>query len=185
MIIANRADRSVKQAGFIVLRRTTMPSVLIETGFISNTNERKYMLSKTGQNELATAIFKAFSEYKKKIEDKSSFTLKTDTDNKETKKSTVKQTNTKKTDIQDKNISFSVQISASTHKLKPTAVNFKGEKKVFRKDYGNIYRYYSGSFKKYEDAVTEKKRIAKKFPDAFVVAFKNDELISVKMAIEN
>ncbi len=77
--IADRADRSVKQAGFIVLRRTTMPSVLVEVGFISNAEERKFMLSENGQNELANAIFNAFSEYKKRIEDKSRFAIKTET----------------------------------------------------------------------------------------------------------
>ncbi len=184
--LAHRADRSVKQAGFIVLRRTTMPSVLIEAGFISNAEERKYMLNETGQNELAEAIFNAFSEYKKRIEDKSKFAIKTESEQKVSKEVPVNQT--RKNEDQANlsgNISYSVQLSASSRKLKPTAVNFKGEINVFRKKYGNIYKYFSGSFKTYEDAVTEKKRIAKRFPDAFVVAFKNDDLISVKMVFEN
>ena len=181
---AHRADRSVKQAGFIVLRRTTMPSVLIEAGFISNKEERKYMLGETGQNELATAIFMAFSEYKKRIEDKSSFSLKTE--NRETKENFDRLIDQKKADTpKNENIQYSVQIASSTRKLRPSGVNFKKEKNVFRKNYGNIYKYFTGSFKTYEEAKTEKERITKKFPDAFVVSFKNDELISVKMAHEN
>ena len=76
---AKRIDRSVKQAGFLVLRQATMPSVLIEVGFISHPSERNYMLSETGKSTLSSSIFKAFKEYKRKIEDKSSFTVHTET----------------------------------------------------------------------------------------------------------
>ncbi|MEP7168163.1 MAG: N-acetylmuramoyl-L-alanine amidase, partial [Bacteroidota bacterium] len=61
---AGRNNRGVKQAGFLVLYRTTMPSVLIETGFLTNKNEEKYLLSDKGQADIATSIFKAFKEYK-------------------------------------------------------------------------------------------------------------------------
>ena len=61
-----RVDRSVKQAGFLVLRRTTMPSVLIEAGFISHSAERNFLLTENGRMQIANAIFNAFSEYKKK-----------------------------------------------------------------------------------------------------------------------
>ncbi len=61
-------SRGVKQAGFLVLWKTTMPSVLIETGFLSNTKERAYLNSGKGQNEVAESIFKAVLEYKSKIE---------------------------------------------------------------------------------------------------------------------
>lgn len=60
-----RADRGVKQAGFLVLYKSSMPSVLIELGFLSNPKEEKYLLSEKGQQELAKAIFNAFVEYKK------------------------------------------------------------------------------------------------------------------------
>ena len=65
---ANRLDRSVKQAGFLVLRQTTMPSVLIEAGFLSHAGERSYLLNSAGRSKLADAIFTAFTDYKKKIE---------------------------------------------------------------------------------------------------------------------
>ena len=59
-------DRGVKQAGFLVLWRTTMPSVLIEAGFLSNLKEESYLASEIGQNEIAQSIFKAFCGKKKK-----------------------------------------------------------------------------------------------------------------------
>ena len=61
---ANRVNRGVRQAGFLVLRKTSMPSVLIELGYISNAKEEEFMKSDAGQTKLATAIYNAFSKYK-------------------------------------------------------------------------------------------------------------------------
>ena len=63
-----RPGRGVKQAGFLVLYKTSMPSILIETGFLSNLNEEKYLSSAKGQDEIAKSIYKAFSSYKNSIE---------------------------------------------------------------------------------------------------------------------
>lgn len=62
---AGRKSRGVKQAGFVVLKETTMPAVLVETGFMSNPNEEAYLLSSAGQQKLANAILKAFAKYYK------------------------------------------------------------------------------------------------------------------------
>ena len=183
---ANLTDRSVRQADFIVLRKTTMPGVLIETGFISNAKEREYMFSEVGQNELSNAIFKAFSTYKKIVEDKSKFALVTRTENQEEAITTPVQDLKSKNELTTKkNITYSVQLSSSTKKLKPTSANFRRIKNVFSKKFGDTYKYFSGSYESYEDALSEKQLITKKFPDAFVVAFENDELISVKMVPED
>ncbi len=61
---AGRFNRGVKQAGFLVLYRTAMPAVLIETGFLSNKAEEKYLLSEKGQNDIAISIYRAFNSYK-------------------------------------------------------------------------------------------------------------------------
>ncbi|GAB3266353.1 hypothetical protein GCM10027347_34310 [Larkinella harenae] len=65
---AERPSRGVKQAGFIVLWRTTMPSVLVETGYITNPDEERYLASQEGQHELANAIFRAFKAYKDEVD---------------------------------------------------------------------------------------------------------------------
>ncbi len=65
---ADRRSKGVKQAGFVVLWRTTMPSVLVETGYLTNADEEKYLASAAGQEAISEAIFKAFAQYKSEIE---------------------------------------------------------------------------------------------------------------------
>lgn len=193
---AKRIDRSVKQAGFLVLRQATMPSVLIEVGFISHPGERNYMLSEHGKSTLSESIFKAFKDYKKKIEEKSSFVIHTEPGNTTVAKPESKAISKESSSANNYeesvsggeqitgNIFFSVQIAASKKKIEPSPSNFKGEKNVFRTEKDEFSRFYSGKFNKYEDAVNEMKRIEKKYPQSFVVAFENDEIISVEKARE-
>lgn len=63
-----RRDRSVQQAGFLVLYRTTMPSILVELGFITNPTEEAFLMSEQGQTYMASAIFRAFRDFKKEFE---------------------------------------------------------------------------------------------------------------------
>lgn len=64
----NQLNRGSKQAGFIVLYKTSMPSVLVEVGFISNPDEEQYISNETGQNKIAVNLSQAFAEYKLKYE---------------------------------------------------------------------------------------------------------------------
>lgn len=65
---AGRHNRGVKQAGFLVIRETSMPSVLVETGFVSNASERQFLNSYEGQMKLARSIYNAFKSYKTSVE---------------------------------------------------------------------------------------------------------------------
>jgi N-acetylmuramoyl-L-alanine amidase len=65
-----RQSRGVKQAGFVVLSESTMPSVLVELGFLSNPEEEKFLKDALGQLYMASAIFRALREYKKEVEEK-------------------------------------------------------------------------------------------------------------------
>jgi len=181
--VANRMDRSVKMAGFIVLRRTTMPSVLVETGFISHASERKYLLSEDGKNEIASSIFNAFKEYKRKIENKSSFTLLPSESGTVSASTVNLSSGTKNKQIS--NIFFSVQIMALKRDVELIPDNFKGESDIFKIKSKDINRYYSGKFKSYDEALAERNRIQKKFKSAYIVAFENNQLISLKKAQGN
>lgn len=63
-----RFSRGVKQAGFVVLWRTTMPSVLVEVGFLSNPSEEEFLNTEKGQDLIASGIYRAFKEYKTEVE---------------------------------------------------------------------------------------------------------------------
>jgi N-acetylmuramoyl-L-alanine amidase len=77
---AKRYDRKVRQAGFLVLWKTSMPSVLIETGFLTNGDEHNYLASKKGQQIMAASIYRAFIDYKSEVDGiKYTDGLKTDT----------------------------------------------------------------------------------------------------------
>lgn len=188
---AQRKDRSVKEAGFLVLRRTTMPGVLIETGFLSNATERNYLNSENGRKNMALAIFRAFKAYKTDVEQKSSFHLVTD-DVKpkpvprpipEPKENTAQSTDAKSKDIK-KDLYYSVQIAALKKKLNPSPKNFEGLTNVFRVDSPKLSRYFSGKFQSLKEAESELDLVKKKYPSAFTVAFHNNQLISVKMALK-
>jgi N-acetylmuramoyl-L-alanine amidase len=161
---AKRYDRSVKQAGFLVLRQTTMPSVLVEAGFLSHQGERDYLLSEQGRTKIAFSIFNAFKDYKRKIEGKNSFSLRPENYQ---QKATVELA----ADMLSAPGStyYSVQVAATQNPIEPIPANFKGEKNIFKLNSGATYKYYSGKFASHEDAVKEKKRLQNKFKDAFIV----------------
>ncbi|MDF1550168.1 MAG: N-acetylmuramoyl-L-alanine amidase, partial [Bacteroidales bacterium] len=87
-----RKDLGVRQAGLVVLWNATMPAILVETGFISNANEEKYLITDQGQSFLASAIYRAFKEYKNEIE-KSSGALGSSQKENNTTSTLVKNTN--------------------------------------------------------------------------------------------
>jgi N-acetylmuramoyl-L-alanine amidase len=237
-------DRGVKQAGFLVLRQTTMPGVLVEMGFISNPAERKLLTSEAGKEKIAQSVFEAFSNYKKNIDRKSRFTAMTPggtPDSMQADMSVVQEkepkeerpaekivaspareinksdetlpfqgekgspsgsnvsagsnsiaktnpgvakqpANNSKSPVQKnqetaevkKQIWYSVQVGASTKAIEPSEKNFRGEKGIIQLKADSFYKYYSGRFDTPKKAFTEKARLQKKFPDAFVVIVEND-----------
>ncbi len=171
----NRKDRLVKQAGFLVLRNTFMPSVLIEAGFLTNKSEGAYLSSKKGQDEMAKAIYKAIRAYKKQFDDNTVVDVKPKPE-KDTK-------TTKKTQIIE-GIDFRVQIASSSRKLSTEPYNFKGLKGVERMKIGAHHKYFYGITSDYLKAKDlQKEARSKGFNTAFVVAFKNGEKVAVKEAL--
>jgi len=172
-----RKNRTVKQAGFIVLKYTYMPSVLVETGFLTNKKEGSFLNSKNGQNLIANSIAKAIVDYKKNLDN--SFNNMTTNVNSENQKVIVKNIN------KESEIDYKIQIAASKNLIELQPYNFKGLKLLSRLFDNEIYRYYQGSYQTYKLAKRELKRIKKKgFKEAFVVPFLDNKKISLQIALE-
>jgi len=168
-----RNDRSVKQGPFWVLHNTYMPSVLIETGFLTNKSEGDYLNSKKGQQEMANAISKAIVDYYNSV--KSSYLTnipQIDTNPK------VPETVDKKAIYED--VIFKVQIAAGSRKLDTKPKNFKGLKMINREQEGGLFKYYYGNTSDYNLIQTlHKEAKAKGYPSAFIVAYKNGKRVQV------
>lgn len=205
-----RADRGVKQSVLYVLDYTAMPSVLIELGFISNRAEEDFLNDETGQVYMASALYRAFKKYKTQLEgvdnsiqpaqQKSNSAVETDQvkEAQESESNPVAQDSLKvrdsliveKTSVGIQNQSadsliFMVQVAASNNKIELDSANFKGLSDVQEIKTENRYRYATGSFQKFEDAMNFQKELRKsKYPDAFIIAIYKGERISLQRAFE-
>lgn len=194
---AKRVDRGVRQAGFLVLRQTSMPSVLIELGFINNPTEAKFLSTSNGQKAMGTAIYSGFNNYKRefdKRQGKTNFTQKNQTDdiqleeeyfieeepiNREQNTARPSSTNTVKSNSNLKNnqIEYRVQILVSDKVLPKKSSRFKGLSPVDYYKEGKSFKYTYGSTNDFNEILKIQKQVKGKFKDAFVIKFKNGERI--------
>jgi N-acetylmuramoyl-L-alanine amidase len=191
-----RKNRGVKQAGFLVLHQTSMPSVLIETGFLTNKEEEKFLTSNIGQDYISSAVFRAFKEYKNELESKKKIdVLKKEEENNpkeviinddksETQGDKKNKKRNKKNNSVEQGIVFKVQITSSPKKIELKPENFNGIEGVGLYEAGGLYRYVVGVEKNMTDANRLQLQMrAKGFKDAFIVAFSDGERISISKAI--
>lgn len=188
---AKRHNRGVKQAGFLVLYRTTMPSVLIETGFLTNEEEERYLKSDAGQDQMAFSIMRAFQQYKAWVDDKPDTRILAPLKSKEEdhEKEAEVNSRTEKTESNSQhthvepNVLFRVQIYQSPKKTSLKASVFKGRDDIWEYESDNTWKYTCGRFDKPEDAVKLQSELKKEgFTDAFVVAFNNHKRITLNEA---
>lgn len=159
-----RKDRGVKQAGFLVLWRTSMPGILIELGFLSNPTEERFLNSEEGQVYMASAIYRAFKDYKLAYEKEN---------NVEAAPKTVSKTK----------VDYRVQFLTSSSELPSSDQKLKGIPEVSSYHQNGLYKYTSGHFGSSNEAASHMKVIRKKgFNDAFIVAFQNNNRISMSEA---
>jgi len=190
---AKRIDRGAKQDRFLVLWKPTMPSVLIETGFITNDEERKFLTSEKGQDLIALSIYKAFSNYKRNIENRSVFVNYIDT-LPPIKESGITDTFASLNTIGDGEdsikvqpvplIEFMVQISSSQNPLPINSEQFKGLKNVEVLKTDNGYKYAVGRKQSYSKIQEYSKIIKNYFPDAFIIALRDGKIIPIKEALK-
>lgn len=149
-------NRGVKQAPFLVLWKCTMPSILVELGFLSNPTDYKALTSKSSQVQFAKGIFKAFETYKKQYDTAVELPVVTEDAN-----SSVGYTPGGK---------YRIQIMASSKKIEKGSAEFKGFEVEYMK-VGNMYKYTVGRYSRKEDAAKDIQKVKKVFPGAFIATF--------------
>ena len=168
----NRKNRKVKQAGFIVLHQTVMPSVLVELGFLTNKKEGAYLNSIKGQQQMADAIKDAIIQYKYSLE-------------KNVSDYTIIDNNQKKDNDNLNGITFKVQIAASSKSLETKPYNFKGLNTISRVKEGSLYKYFYGNSSDYEVIkAKEQEAKSKGYNSSFIVAFKDGKKIALLDALK-
>ncbi len=176
-------DRSVKQAGFWVLHNTYMPSVLIETGFLTNKKEGAYLNSAKGQTDMAREIAAAIKGYIKSLS-----VANLDPKIEDTKIDQIqieKALETTKEDIYA-GVTFRVQLAASGRKLDTKPSNFKGLTQVSRDREDGLYKYYYGETSDYNKIEMMKTFARQKgFDTAYIVAFKKGKKVNLPEVLKS
>ena len=224
---ANRPDKGVHQAGFLVLRETSMPGCLIELGFITTPDEERLLNNDSRVDDIARGIYEAFAKYKNKYDRSVSVPYrakdaeevnipkivpdqepapktrvvtrgkqpkreeatpeqpKRDVKKQEPKKDVKKQEtkkNVKKAEVADAPV-FKLQIFVGSRNLRKGDAHFKGETDYDSFQEGNLVKYTLGASTNYNEIYRLRKEKLDKFPEAFIIAFKNGQKYDVNQAI--
>ena len=185
---AKRVDKGVHQAGFLVLRETSMPSVLVELGYISTPDEETYLNSKKGVEALSRSIYNAFVAYKdSQMRPKANIGKSPTVEVTENQAQAEVEKKSIKADghlEEEKNLPvFKLQILSTSSPLPAGSSRLKGVKAFFYKENG-LYKYTYGETTDYNEIMRLKRKMADKFKDAFVVAFKGTEKINIQEAVK-
>lgn len=212
-----RPDKGVHQAGFLVLRETSMPSCLIELGFITTPDEERLLNDNAKVDDIAKGIYEAFAKYKNKYDrsvsvpyraaNRQESTLpkivpdsyKEEAENRRVKKQEpVRRTRASRTDDSDRKADtvasqsrnapkdapvFKLQIFVGNRNLRKGDAHFKGETEFDSFQEGNLVKYTLGASTNYNEIYRLRKEKMEKFPEAFIIAFKNGKKYDVNQAI--
>lgn len=214
---AGRPNKGVHQAGFLVLRETSMPGCLIELGFITTPDEERLLNDNAKVDDIAKGIYEAFAKYKNKYDrsvsvpyraaNRQESTLpkivpdsyKEEAENRRVKKQEpVRRTRAPKTDDSDRKADtvasqsrnapkdapvFKLQIFVGNRNLRKGDAHFKGETEFDSFQEGNLVKYTLGASTNYNEIYRLRKEKMEKFPEAFIIAFKNGKKYDVNQAI--
>ncbi|MCI6550826.1 MAG: N-acetylmuramoyl-L-alanine amidase [Prevotella sp.] len=209
--VANRPDKGVHQAGFLVLRETSMPSCLIELGFITTADEEQSLNNSTTVDNIARGIYLAFNNYKKKYDEGIVVPFKAEK-NEAPEIPAIVQKDYQPQEVKPEQVKtqperpavrtqpeqpkapalpaadqakpvFKVQILASSRLLKAGDSQLNGVTDFEVYQEGGLYKYTLGASNNYNDIYKLRKSVSEKFPEAFIIAFKNGEKMNVNQAI--
>ena len=178
---AQRRDLGVREQGLQVLAQTSMPGVLVETGFITHAEEERYLMSEYGQEIIASAIYRGFKEYKEEIDRKSNLTVVVDDEPVIVPVATPESGSTPTLSDQ---IIFSIQLASSKNKIATEPASFKGYEQVKVIQDGRWFKYLLGKENSYHSALERCKTIKSDYPDAFVVASKGGKIVPLSEALK-
>ena len=191
-----RPDKGVHQAGFLVLRETSMPSCLIELGFITTPDEERLLNDNAKVDDIAKGIYEAFAKYKNKYDRSVSVPYRAANRQESTLPKIVPDSYkaapaakkavpaAKKTVPAPKDAPvFKLQIFVGNRNLRKGDAHFKGETEFDSFQEGNLVKYTLGASTNYNEIYRLRKEKMEKFPEAFIIAFKNGEKYDVNQAI--
>lgn len=209
---ANRPDKGVHQAGFLVLRETSMPGCLIELGFITTPDEERLLNDDSRVDDIARGIYEAFAKYKNKYDRSVSVPYRAKdseevnipkivpdqepapktrvvTRGKQPKREEATpeqpkrvEKKVKKAEVADAPV-FKLQIFVGSRNLRKGDAHFKGETDYDSFQEGNLVKYTLGASTNYNEIYRLRKEKLDKFPEAFIIAFKNGQKYDVNQAI--
>ena len=189
---ANRPDKGVHQAGFLVLREISMPSCLIELGFITTPDEENLLNDESRIDDIAKAIYEGFAKYKNKYDKRVTIPYRSQASEgndipsivpdsyKRTVAPVKKQT---PASVKSDAPIFKVQILVSSRVLRKGDAHFKGEENYDSYQEGGMVKYTIGASANYNEIYQLRKSLLDKFPEAFIIAFKNGKKYDVNQAI--
>ena len=191
---AKRRDHGVHQAGFLVLKASAMPSILVELGFISTPAEEQFLASEAGANTMANAIFRAFQTYKKEHEAKQggataqlpnniSATAEKKSAPESVKKEQAPAQETASADTGTEKPVFKIQFLTSSRKLASNDRRLSGLKSVDYYVEKGTYKYTCGASTDYNQVRSTLRQVTKTYKDAFIIAFRGSEKMNVNEAI--
>ena len=209
---ANRPDKGVHQAGFLVLRETSMPGCLIELGFITTPDEERLLNNDSRVDDIARGIYEAFAKYKNKYDKSVSVPYRASdsedvnipkivpdqepapktrvvTRGKQPKREEATpeqpkrvEKKVKRAEVADAPV-FKLQIFVGSRNLRKGDAHFKGETDYDSFQEGNLVKYTLGASTNYNEIYRLRKEKLEKFPEAFIIAFKNGQKYDVNQAI--
>lgn len=197
----HRKSRGIKQTPLWVLDAAYMPSVLIELGFLSNSEEGLYLNSEEGQNNMAEAIASAIIAYKKEYFGTQSNENYEELPSKKVVENEIKDTSKnakpkriiekqilqkQEPETQNSDVVFKVQFAAGNKNIKLNPSNFKGLKNVsVTTSNGSLYKYAYGLTSDYNAAKEDLKVVKSKgYASAYIIAFKDGKNISIQEALK-
>jgi N-acetylmuramoyl-L-alanine amidase len=174
-------SRGVRQNVYLVLHRTTMPSVLTEIGFLTNASDRAFMTTQAGQEKIARSIFNAISEYKSTVEGSAQIiTLDAAEGSRRRSASVTTSTTSQPTAARQDNSGtiFKVQVSASRTPVDRKRFGRYADR-VAEQRIDGYYKYFVGAVDSYAEALSLQREVRGTFRDAFVVAFQGDKPVAL------